>query len=418
MRSLTNKVNIMLAMIAAMLLAVFMLADTAWGLTYKDGDVWIGTDGEEMTAEEASQWGYDVNYGTYRIYSYTGTFIDGKINGCVPEYINGNPVEELGDTFRDCTELVTAPELPDTVTELSNTFSGCSNLINAPDLPQKLITMNNTFMRCTSLVTPPLIPKSVTDMSGAFCDCTSLEYCPQIPYGVTNISGTFSSCKKIETFPILPNSITKADSTFAVCTKIGGEIVIPDNLQANYRTMFQNIHNDKEIIVKYTPECNLIQYNQFNQLYYDVGSIKFVKIEERPPETLKPIEPEIPSNPGETEGNLTIWGTVNPINMIDVTVPLTIEFIIESDRTFTGPDDITITSNCPSPLDVILYGVNKSEEAPALCTSISFLWSGCGKRYGGRRGAAPGGAAPHLGTACPKAGQTKNACAEKYHASA
>ena len=37
---------------------------------------------------------------------------------------------------------------------------------------------------------------------------------------------------------------------------------------------------------------------------------------------------------------------------------------------------------------------------------------------GGRRGAAPGGAAPHLGTACPKAGQTKNACAEKYHASA
>lgn len=83
-------------------------------------------------------------------------------------------------------------------------------------------------------------------------------------------------------------------------------------------------------------------------------------------------DPTTPSNPGETEGNLTIWGTVNPINMIDVTVPLTIEFIIESDRTFTGPDDITITSNCPSPLDVILYGVNKSEEAPALVAPTTY----------------------------------------------
>ena len=58
--------------------------------------------------------------------------------------------------------------------------------------------------------------------------------------------------------------------------------------------------------------------------------------------------------------------------MIDVTVPLTIEFIIESDRTFTGPDDINIVSNCPSPLDVLLYGVNKSEEAPTLVAPTTY----------------------------------------------
>ncbi len=41
-----------------------------------------------------------------------------------------------------------------------------------------------------------------------------------------------------------------------------------------------------------------------------------------------------------------------------------------------------------------------------------------GKRYGGRRGAASGGAVLHLGTVCPEVEQRKCACAAKYHASA
>ena len=57
---------------------------------------------------------------------------------------------------------------------------------------------------------------------------------------------------------------------------------------------------------------------------------------------------------------------MQPITLIDVTVPLTIQFTIESDRTFTGPDSIEIKSNCPSPLDVNLYGVNKDGSAPSL----------------------------------------------------
>ena len=77
-------------------------------------------------------------------------------------------------------------------------------------------------------------------------------------------------------------------------------------------------------------------------------------------------DPTTPSNPGETSGNMSIYGTVQPITMIDVTVPLTIQFTIESDRTFTGPDSIEIKSNCPSPLDVNLYGVNKDGSAPSL----------------------------------------------------
>ena len=77
-------------------------------------------------------------------------------------------------------------------------------------------------------------------------------------------------------------------------------------------------------------------------------------------------DPTTPSNPGETSGNMSIYGTVQPITMIDVTVPLTIQFTIESDRTFTGPDSIEIKSNCPSPLDVNLYGVNKDDSAPSL----------------------------------------------------
>ena len=58
---IAKRLNLVMVSAFALLLGCLMFTslDTAWGLTYQEGDVWIGTDGEQMTPEEASQWVYE-----------------------------------------------------------------------------------------------------------------------------------------------------------------------------------------------------------------------------------------------------------------------------------------------------------------------------------------------------------------------
>ena len=141
------------------------------------------------------------------------------------------------------------------------------------------------------------------------------------------------------------------------------------------------INHDSSKWIQYNDSYNLIMYSDIEseEMYEhgDDGKILIwtgpklrpeVPVTDPSPDEGEDEEqdPTTPSNPGETSGNMSIYGTVQPITMIDVTVPLTIQFTIESDRTFTGPDSIKIKSNCPSPLDVNLYGVNKDGSAPSL----------------------------------------------------
>lgn len=50
-------------------------------------------------------------------------------------------------------------------------------------------------------------------------------------------------------------------------------------------------------------------------------------------------------------GNMEIYGLVEPISMIDVTLPVNgLRFTIKADRTITWTND-SITSRCPAPLD-------------------------------------------------------------------
>ena len=91
--------------------------------------------------------------------AYQGQFSGGKIEGKVPAYIKKAgeddflPVFEMGGTFRGCTDLRTAPEIPSSV-----------------------IFMYETFRGCTSLTTAPAIPNSVTDMGGTFKGATVHHY--------------------------------------------------------------------------------------------------------------------------------------------------------------------------------------------------------------------------------------------------
>ena len=66
--------------------------------------------------------------------------------------------------FRDCTSLVTAPELPATTLAsycYSYMFNGCTSLVTAPTLPATTLANScyyNMFNGCTGLTTAPTLP--------------------------------------------------------------------------------------------------------------------------------------------------------------------------------------------------------------------------------------------------------------------
>lgn len=114
------------------------------GQSNTNKDVGIGTDGKVVNLD---LWNYSViNSGTgiglYKEYGsgycsgYNNSNIteDGKIQGTVPQYIyvyNEDavyPVTSMAYTFYYCTNLVTAPEIPDSVISMEYTFKGCTSL--------------------------------------------------------------------------------------------------------------------------------------------------------------------------------------------------------------------------------------------------------------------------------------------------
>ena len=113
---------------------------------------------------------------------YKGDIVkpEGTIRGKVPMYIkedgedNFYPVTSMRSTFRDCTELIIAPEIPSSVTDLWGTFNGCSGLTKAPEIPIGVTDMRETFANCSALTTATEIPSSVTLMNCTFQDCSAL----------------------------------------------------------------------------------------------------------------------------------------------------------------------------------------------------------------------------------------------------
>ena len=146
------------------------------------------------------------------------------------ESINGNKIYSLYGTFADCKNLVTAPDIPDSVYNLVGAFNGCESLKTAPKLPSGVSNIKNAFWNCYSLENPPELPESITVMSDAFYNCYSLKSAPKIPSGVTDLSGTFYGCKSLTEPPVIPNGVTNMKQTFIYCTKLSVAPIIPNSV--------------------------------------------------------------------------------------------------------------------------------------------------------------------------------------------
>lgn len=87
-----------------------------------------------------------------------------KIDGTWHMYYSGErtddgelaQVNDLTETYKDCTNLTSMPVLPDYIATLNRTYSGCTSLTTTRSIPvDQISSMYRCFKGCTSLVTPP-----------------------------------------------------------------------------------------------------------------------------------------------------------------------------------------------------------------------------------------------------------------------
>lgn len=89
--------------------------------------------------------------------------------------INNRVVDDFGEAFYKCRNMIAAPEIPKSVTAMYAAFSGCNKLEKAPKIPDGVCFMDKAFCGCESLTTAPEIPKSVKHLEKTFAGCTAME---------------------------------------------------------------------------------------------------------------------------------------------------------------------------------------------------------------------------------------------------
>ena len=118
--------------------------------------------------------------------------------------------------FRDCTNLIQAPDLPATTMSslcYYSMFQGCTGLTQAPDLPATKLAYycyGSMFQDCTNLVKAPKLP--ATKLSSycynqMFKGCTNLVDAPELPAASLTTSCyefMFYKCSKLKHAPVLP----------------------------------------------------------------------------------------------------------------------------------------------------------------------------------------------------------------------
>ena len=91
--------------------------------------------------------------------------------------------------FKNCTSLITAPELPATTLATRcyvGMFDGCTSLTTAPELPATTLAnycYQQMFLGCTSLIVAPELPATTLAnycYRNMFVDCTSLTIAPEL----------------------------------------------------------------------------------------------------------------------------------------------------------------------------------------------------------------------------------------------
>jgi len=180
-------------------------------------------------------------------------------------------VTNLRDCFYNCEGLTQAPEIPESVTNMQNCFNGCENLTQISPFPAnaKVTNMNGCFVECESLTQVPALPASVTDIANCFVKCKSLTQAPEIPASVTKMINCFKECVKLTKAPsAIPKGVTNLHSCFYLCRKLTKAPVIPKSV-----TVMKNCFKFCGELTEVTLECNYGGENDFKEAFFSCDKL-------------------------------------------------------------------------------------------------------------------------------------------------
>ena len=181
-------------------------------------------------------------------------FYNNKVITQFPELQYCIGLTNLYGTFYGCSNLTTAPVIPDSVTNLYYTFYYCSSLTTAPVIPERITSLDGTFEGCSSLTTAPVIPDGVTGLHSTFSGCSSLTTAPVIPEGVTDLNRTFYYCSSLTTAPVIPDSVVDLSYVFRGCSNIDGVYIINIVTPPSYVKSLSNVQ------AIYVPDASVSAY--------------------------------------------------------------------------------------------------------------------------------------------------------------
>ncbi|MBR5824355.1 MAG: hypothetical protein IKY67_09470 [Paludibacteraceae bacterium] len=134
------------------------------GYLTKSGDKYVYSDYTYTYQTYCNGWNVTVNDKTKTEYEEILT------------NINNVNITGMNETFKQCTNMLYAPKIPDTVTNMQSTFSECKSLLSAPNIPKSVTNMGSTFYKCIVMgdISNVVIPAGVTDMFNTFTHCVAI----------------------------------------------------------------------------------------------------------------------------------------------------------------------------------------------------------------------------------------------------
>ncbi|GEM_PF-4312067 len=331
------------------------------------------------------------------------TFL-GQTTTLLPEVIP-DMVRIMDSTFDGCVNMQKFPKLGKSVENLTYAFRNCSKATGAVELPATVARLTGAFMGCAKLSSIPDIShlEAVTHLSSAFQGCAAAIGGTELPPNPpTDLGSLFRGCTNMTTPPsVIPASVTKTNYMFYQCENLSGEIDIRANLmtdqQVKYARMFDAAATvpGAQLILNYTAQNEAVIDDIIANKTILSNIVKGSLLgDELPPDpTPDPEEGEDEDDKdgetggnnggGNTEGNfdlvngkgtqdVIIQGIVEPINTLDVDIPIKLQFVIDENRDITYTQGAKVVSRSPAPLVVSCKSVTVPNGAPGLVANNAF----------------------------------------------
>lgn len=197
---------------------------------------------------------FSIDSSNYYQFEITGGPV--IITGSILSLIDQDPNFQLPDycfynLFKDCTNIITAPELPSLKVgtgSYQGMFQGCTGLTIPPSLPATTLGNNcysNMFQGCTSLKVAPNLPATTLTSNcynAMLKDCISLKVAPKLPATTLETNSylyMFFNCSNLEDVPFIGASILNGTNEFGAmfnhCTNL-------KHIKLAYTGNFSNSH--------------------------------------------------------------------------------------------------------------------------------------------------------------------------------